>query len=338
MYINKDALSHIVTFKVINGSWNDGTTVDKTVTVTGYEGDMLKLMSDQIPAVGSKPNANYKEGSWDVVPSEDGTITKDITYTYTYVLSGEISSGLSEEGSSKSTDKPSSDSTSNSSSGGGGDSSSGGGGGSSSSGGGVSSGGGGGSSLGGETSADNNNNAISEKATDGKNPTVSVGSELNATDNNTYIVLGGAEVSFIGNSNGDATELIIPKTTTVDGKTYIVTSIADNAFKNNDKIESLIIGDNIISIGENAFAGCENLETIVIGSNVEIIGKNAFDKTNSLRILKIKSDKLTKAGVKNSLKGSKVKRVELVGAAKKKAKKYKKYFSKKNCGKKVKVK
>ena len=32
-----------------------------------------------------------------------------------------------------------------------------------------------------------------------------------------------------------------------------------------------------------------------------------------------------------------MKKVKLVGAAKKKAKKYKKYFTKKNCGKKVKV-
>ena len=48
-----------------------------------------------------------------------------------------------------------------------------------------------------------------------------------------------------------------------------------------------------------------------------------------------KTTKLTKSGVKNSLKGSSVKTVKV---KKSKVKKYKKIFKKKNCGKKVKVK
>ena len=78
------ALSRTVTFKVVNGSWNDETTADKTVTLTGYEGDTLKLTADQIPAVGTKPNVAYKAGSWDVTPSTDTEITAATTYTYTY--------------------------------------------------------------------------------------------------------------------------------------------------------------------------------------------------------------------------------------------------------------
>ena len=74
-----------MTFKVVNGSWNDETTTDKTVTLTGYEGDTLKLAADQIPTVGTKPNNTYKAGSWDVTPSTDTAITEATTYTYTYV-------------------------------------------------------------------------------------------------------------------------------------------------------------------------------------------------------------------------------------------------------------
>ena len=77
-------ISYTVTFKVVNGSWNDGTSTDKTVTLTGYKGDMLKLTSDQIPAVGSKPNDTFKAGSWDVTPSTETAITGATTYTYTY--------------------------------------------------------------------------------------------------------------------------------------------------------------------------------------------------------------------------------------------------------------
>ena len=84
-YAQKDAISQTVTFKVVNGSWNDETTTDKTVTLTGYEGDTLKLKADQIPAVGTKPNDTYKVGSWDVTPSTDTAVTEATTYTYTYV-------------------------------------------------------------------------------------------------------------------------------------------------------------------------------------------------------------------------------------------------------------
>ena len=90
-YAQKDSISQTVTFKVVNGSWNDETTTDKTVTLTGYEGDTLKLAANQIPAVGTKPNDTYKAGSWDTTPSTETAITADMTYTYTYAQKDTIS-------------------------------------------------------------------------------------------------------------------------------------------------------------------------------------------------------------------------------------------------------
>ena len=90
-YAQKDAISQTVTFKVVNGSWNDETTTDKTVTLTGYEGDTLKLTADQIPAVGTKPGTNYRVGSWNVTPSANTAITADTTYIYTYAQKDTIS-------------------------------------------------------------------------------------------------------------------------------------------------------------------------------------------------------------------------------------------------------
>lgn len=72
-------------FKVVNGSWNDGKKDDVTVNLRSYEGDTLKLSANQIPAVGNKPDNNYKAGSWNVKPAAGTAITKDTTYTYTYV-------------------------------------------------------------------------------------------------------------------------------------------------------------------------------------------------------------------------------------------------------------
>jgi ubiquitin len=92
---------YIVTFKVTNGSWDDETTADKTVTLKGDDGDILKLSADQIPAVGAKPNDGYKAGSWDVTPSTDTAISSNVTYTYTYVAD---SSGDSSDNTNTNTD------------------------------------------------------------------------------------------------------------------------------------------------------------------------------------------------------------------------------------------
>ena len=83
-YAQKGTVSHTVTFKVVNGKWNDGTTANKTATLSGYEGATLKLAAGQIPGVGTKPDEDFKEGSWDVAPSAETAITADTTYTYAY--------------------------------------------------------------------------------------------------------------------------------------------------------------------------------------------------------------------------------------------------------------
>ena len=77
-------VSYTVTFKVVNGAWNDDTTGDQTVTLNGTTGDSLTLAAGQIPEVGEKPAAGYQEGAWDTVPATDTVITADTTYTYTY--------------------------------------------------------------------------------------------------------------------------------------------------------------------------------------------------------------------------------------------------------------
>jgi len=77
-------ISKTITFKVANGSWNDGTTENKTVSLSGGEGDTLVLKAGDVPAVGNKPGEGYQAGSWDVVPRVDTPITADTTYIYTY--------------------------------------------------------------------------------------------------------------------------------------------------------------------------------------------------------------------------------------------------------------
>ena len=96
----------------------------------------------------------------------------------------------------------------------------------------------------------------------------------------------------------------------------------------------------VTQINTGAFTGTD-ARTVTIGKNVTTLAGEAFKGTKVTKLI-VKSKKLTKKSVKGSLKGSKVKTVKVkVGKRsvnKKYVKKYKKIFTKKNCGKKVKVK
>lgn len=127
-------------------------------------------------------------------------------------------------------------------------------------------------------------------------------------------------VEFIKTTSTGKT-ITIPKTLTVDGITYKVTSIGKNALKGNKKVTKVEIGSNVTSIGKNAFYGCTKLQkiklpskltqisdamfrdcksltTITIPSKVTKIGKNAFYGCKRLRTITVKSTKIKSVGKK----------------------------------------
>lgn len=161
--------------------------------------------------------------------------------------------------------------------------------------------------------------------------------------------------------NKDAESIVIPAVVEAEGVKYKVTNIPGSLSQYNVdlKLKSLVIGSNVTSIGANAFSNCQYLESVTGGSGLKTIGTKAFANCPNLKVFNIssktlkkigafafskdtalttlqfkKTTKLTKAGVKNSLKESSVKTVKV---KKSKVKKYKKFFKTKNCGKKVKV-
>ena len=85
-----DAWQYKVTFKVVNGKWNDHDNSDNIVVYVNAkdkDGKTLdsKLTATQIPAVGEKPNSGYRaSGSWDKSLSADLKITGDTEFTFTY--------------------------------------------------------------------------------------------------------------------------------------------------------------------------------------------------------------------------------------------------------------
>nr|MCR5341403.1 leucine-rich repeat protein [Saccharofermentans sp.] len=190
--------------------------------------------------------------------------------------------------------------------------------------------------------------------------------ESGKVGNTTYTVTGVAPENGTGTVRLDKIEdngtaaVVVPDTVSIKGYTYRVTSIASYALANNPSMTSLKIGAYVTSVGNYVASGCRNLTKVYGGNRLKTIGTRAFNGCSRLKSFSIysavlskigaysfngdrslktiyvnKTTKLSKKGVKKSLKGSKVKTVKV---KKSKVRKYKKYFTKKNCGRKVKVK
>lgn len=83
--------------------------------------------------------------------------------------------------------------------------------------------------------------------------------------------------TFVGVKDKTASpDIIIPETTTYNGKTYTVTAIGAMAFKDYGVMTSVTIPNSVTYIGESAFYGCSGLTSVTIPNSVTSIGKSAF--------------------------------------------------------------
>ena len=170
---------------------------------------------------------------------------------------------------------------------------------------------------------------------------------------------GSGTVVFMGMEN-PVDAVSIPATVVYKETTYKVTRIGTKAFYGDKTIKSVYIGANVVTIDSYAFYGCSNLVSVTGGYRLKSIGTKAFGLCSKLKTFKITSTvlskigsyafykdkklktiyiknttKLTKSGVKKSLKSSKVKTVKVKRS---KIRKYRSYFRKKNSGRYVRVK
>ena len=68
----------------------------------------------------------------------------------------------------------------------------------------------------------------------------------------------------------------IPSTVTYNGKTYTVTCIGTQAFRNNTYLHSVTIPTSVKTIDQEAFYGCSSLTSITIPDNLKTICRDAF--------------------------------------------------------------
>ena len=173
----------------------------------------------------------------------------------------------------------------------------------------------------------------------------------------TYLLNGKTTVSYAGTVD-EAEGISIPEQIEVGGKTYKVTAIAANAFKDRTNLVEVIIpktvktigngafsgctrlkkvtmGSGVTTIGDSAFANCKALTSITIPKKVKSIGKNAFAGCKKLKTVTFKGTKVTKIGSKAF---KTIKKGATFKIPKKKFSKYKKLIKKSGAPKKPKYK
>ena len=77
------ATTAMVTFRIANGTWADGSTADKQILILLHEGKGTLDAAD-IPT-GMKADSGYTGGAWDVQPNAaPDAVTGDVVYTYSF--------------------------------------------------------------------------------------------------------------------------------------------------------------------------------------------------------------------------------------------------------------
>ncbi len=296
IWLNVDErITFNVTFRVVGGSWNDGTTEDKTVKLSRYSSEdlALTLSDEQIPAAGDNPDhAHKKAGEWDITPSSDVVISNDVTYTYRYAEKEPepepqetvytVTVTVNDEQMGTASADPASGRT--------------------------------GTEValtaeakegwmfkewkvisGGVEISDNRfvigTANVEIQAVFEKMDTVTAGSLRYKLDHNKKTAM------VIGPAKKNVKKVSVPKTVKAYGDTYKVTAIGTGAFKGQKKLTQVTIGENVKTIGKEAFLGCKKLTKITIKTKKltkKTIGKNSFKGISKKAVFKCPKKRLKK--------------------------------------------
>lgn len=107
-----------------------------------------------------------------------------------------------------------------------------------------------------------------------------------ATEGSLFYRVSGDTITIIGCNEAAEGEVTIPEK--IEEKD--VTAITLYAFKNCDKITSVILPESIKTIGTEAFADCDKLANVKIGKAVEAIGENAFANCKNLEKIEVSAE------------------------------------------------
>lgn len=112
----------------------------------------------------------------------------------------------------------------------------------------------------------------------------------------------GGRVEFVG-SNEPVKNLKVPSTVEIGGVSYKVTAVANNAFKGNTTLRSVVLSKSVTVVGNGAFRDCKNLRSVTLGSATTKIGDKAF--RGCTKLVELRTGSSVKIIGKNALDGCK---------------------------------
>ena len=122
-----------------------------------------------------------------------------------------------------------------------------------------------------------------------RNISMSVSAE---TTSSGFVYTVSGTTATITGYTGSSEYLTIPSTITNNGVTYTVTSLGQNAFKENSTIKRVYISSGIKSIGTMCFYKCSNLTYISIPNTIQRMDSCCFQLCKNLTTVSFASNSI----------------------------------------------
>ena len=101
-------------------------------------------------------------------------------------------------------------------------------------------------------------------------------------------------VSVYAPTKKTLTSVTVPAIVKINGYTFQVTAIGNNAFSGCTKLKSVKIGSKVTSIGKQAFNGCKALTSMTISTNaLKTVGSSALKGISAKAVIKVPAAKLS---------------------------------------------
>lgn len=122
---------------------------------------------------------------------------------------------------------------------------------------------------------------------------------------------GTVEVTYANDSyNSYSGNIVIPNSVSYNSRSYKVTAVGDNAFRNCENLSAVTLGKNVATIGKRAFLNCSLLTTIDIKAAVTTIGDYAFAQCGGLKTVTFNNNAPIELGIGAFLRCSQLSNVK----------------------------
>ncbi|MDE6270135.1 MAG: leucine-rich repeat protein [Muribaculaceae bacterium] len=102
-----------------------------------------------------------------------------------------------------------------------------------------------------------------------------------------YEVVSEYKVRVVGVDVDEPTNIILTKNITYENHSFELIDIAEDAFKNNNYINSIQIPDNIVELPDALFSGCKELSKVILPSHLTSLSNNMFKDCIKLKDIAI---------------------------------------------------